>query len=108
MRNSTRLARWQGVLGEHPNSTKRCGAAPASALLANFAQRFVRSTNASSRADGRCYLPPVGDDEVFDFVAARLAALPGVEVVTLGGSRVEGTRRPDSDWDLPLYYRGHF
>lgn len=48
------------------------------------------------------------DDEFLDFVAARLAALPGVEAVTLGGSRVEGTSRPDSDWDLSLYYRGHF
>ena len=28
--------------------------------------------------------------------------------VTLGGSRAEGTHRPDSDWDFSIYYRGHF
>ncbi|ADB51390.1 nucleotidyltransferase family protein [Conexibacter woesei] len=38
-------------------------------------------------------------------VAAALADLPGVEAVVLGGSRATGTHRPDSDWDLGLYYR---
>ena len=33
-------------------------------------------------------------------ITDRLAALPGVEAVTLGGSRAQGTARPDSDWDL--------
>lgn len=28
--------------------------------------------------------------------------------VVLGGSRATGTHRPDSDWDLGLYYRGRF
>ncbi|WP_220187405.1 nucleotidyltransferase domain-containing protein, partial [Pseudonocardia pini] len=41
-------------------------------------------------------------------LAPRLAALPGVVAVTLGGSRAAGTQRPDSDWDLGLYYRGDF
>jgi len=31
-----------------------------------------------------------------------------VEAVTLGGSRAEGTHRPDSDWDFSIYYRGQF
>jgi len=31
-----------------------------------------------------------------------------VDAVTLGGSRAEGTNRPDSDWDFSLYYRGRF
>ncbi len=31
-----------------------------------------------------------------------------MEAVTLGGSRAEGTHRPDSDWDFGIYYRGHF
>ena len=31
-----------------------------------------------------------------------------MEAVTLGGSRAEGTSRPDSDWDFSLYYRGRF
>ncbi|MER6569513.1 nucleotidyltransferase domain-containing protein [Streptomyces sp. NPDC001093] len=38
----------------------------------------------------------------------RLAALPTVEGVALGGSRAQGTHRPDSDWDLAIYYRGPF
>ncbi|MCT7354267.1 nucleotidyltransferase domain-containing protein [Streptomyces sp. 15-116A] len=48
-------------------------------------------------------------DSVFlDATAGRLAALPGVQAVTLGGSRAQGTERPDSDWDLAVYYRGDF
>ncbi|MFD6274025.1 nucleotidyltransferase domain-containing protein [Streptomyces sp. NPDC060209] len=39
-------------------------------------------------------------------MASRLTRLPGVEAVTLGGSRARGTHRPDSDWDLGVYYRG--
>ncbi len=39
-------------------------------------------------------------------VATRLAALPGAVAVVLGGSRAAGTHRPDSDWDLGVYYRG--
>jgi len=31
-----------------------------------------------------------------------------VAAVSLGGSRAEGTHRPDSDWDFGIYYRGHF
>lgn len=41
-------------------------------------------------------------------VADRLGDLPGVKAVALGGSRAEGIHRPDSDWDLSAYYRGHF
>jgi hypothetical protein len=49
------------------------------------------------------------DDEAFvSYVADRLAELPGVDAVTLGGSRAEGTNRADSDWDFSLYYRGRF
>ncbi|OQR63316.1 DNA polymerase subunit beta [Streptomyces maremycinicus] len=40
--------------------------------------------------------------------AARLAALPHVRAVALGGSRAQGTHRADSDWDLAVYYRGSF
>ncbi|WP_327713321.1 nucleotidyltransferase domain-containing protein [Streptomyces sp. NBC_00464] len=39
-------------------------------------------------------------------MAQRLTAVPGVRAVALGGSRARGTHRPDSDWDLGLYYRG--
>lgn len=49
------------------------------------------------------------DDDSFPrYVASRLAGLPGVQAVTLGGSRAEGTHRPDSDWDFSVYYRGRF
>lgn len=43
-----------------------------------------------------------------ELVGDRLGALPGVEAVTLGGSRAEGTHRPDSDWDFSVYYKGQF
>jgi len=49
------------------------------------------------------------DDAAFaDHVADRLAALPSVDAVALGGSRAAGTHRPDSDWDFALYYRDRF
>jgi hypothetical protein len=38
----------------------------------------------------------------------KLADLPGVVAVVLGGSRARGTHRPDSDWDIGVYYRGSF
>jgi predicted nucleotidyltransferase len=39
-------------------------------------------------------------------MAGALVYVPGVVGVVLGGSRARGTHRPDSDWDLGLYYRG--
>jgi hypothetical protein len=39
-------------------------------------------------------------------LASRLAEIPGVVAVTLGGSRATGTHGDDSDWDFGLYYRG--
>lgn len=48
------------------------------------------------------------DDLFLDAVADRLAALPAVRAVTLGGSRAAGTHTADSDWDLAVYYRGAF
>lgn len=50
-------------------------------------------------------------DDDARFLAAtadRLSGLPGVRAVSLGGSRAQGTHRPDSDWDLAVYYRGGF
>ncbi|MCK2216151.1 nucleotidyltransferase domain-containing protein [Actinomadura sp. ATCC 31491] len=44
-------------------------------------------------------------DEELRELAGRLAAVPGVAAVVLGGSRARGTHRPDSDTDLGLYYR---
>ncbi|MGA4848216.1 nucleotidyltransferase domain-containing protein [Streptomyces sp. G5(2025)] len=48
----------------------------------------------------------MSDDLFLDHVADRLAALPGVEAVALGGSRAQGTHTADSDWDTAVYYRG--
>jgi predicted nucleotidyltransferase len=51
----------------------------------------------------------VTDDAGFCADAAdRLAALPGVLAVSLGGSRAAGTERPDSDWDFAVYYEAGF
>jgi predicted nucleotidyltransferase len=41
-------------------------------------------------------------------LAGELAGLPGAVAVALGGSRATGAHRPDSDWDLGLYYRSSF
>jgi hypothetical protein len=41
-----------------------------------------------------------------EYLAARLAAIPGVVAVTLGGSRATNTAVDGSDWDFGLYYRG--
>ena len=49
------------------------------------------------------------DEQPFvDYVSGRLYELPDVVAVSLGGSRGQGTNRPDSDWDFAVYYRGHF
>ncbi|QYN36087.1 nucleotidyltransferase domain-containing protein [Pseudonocardia sp. DSM 110487] len=45
---------------------------------------------------------------VLDVIVPRLVSLPGVVAVVLGGSRARGTNRPDSNWDIGLYYRGGF
>ncbi len=47
----------------------------------------------------------MNDNDFAAHVAAGLAGLPGVRAVALGGSRVTGGARPDSDWDFSLYYR---
>jgi predicted nucleotidyltransferase len=48
------------------------------------------------------------DQEFLDSTADRLATLPTVRAVALGGSRAQGTQKPDSDWDVAVYYRGPF
>ena len=48
------------------------------------------------------------DDAFLAYAGERLGELPAVKAVTLGGSRAEGTHRPDSDWDFSVYYRGRF
>ncbi|WP_077691544.1 MULTISPECIES: nucleotidyltransferase domain-containing protein [Nocardiopsis] len=48
------------------------------------------------------------DARFLSATADRLAALPAVEAVMIGGSRAQGAHRPDSDWDLAIYYRGGF
>ena len=46
------------------------------------------------------------DDALLDHVVERVTGVAGVLAVTLGGSRAQGTHRPDSDWDFGVYYRG--
>ncbi|MFF9766619.1 nucleotidyltransferase domain-containing protein [Streptomyces sp. NPDC053086] len=53
-------------------------------------------------------MPETSDADFLATTADRLASLPTVRAVALGGSRAEGTHRPDSDWDLAVYYRGPF
>ncbi|WP_405737987.1 nucleotidyltransferase domain-containing protein [Streptomyces sp. NBC_00028] len=53
-------------------------------------------------------MSPLTDAAFLETVADRLATLPTVSAVALGGSRAQGTHRPDSDWDLAVYYRGPF
>ncbi|MBB4921542.1 putative nucleotidyltransferase [Kitasatospora kifunensis] len=43
---------------------------------------------------------------IIEDMADRLAEVPGVVGVMLGGSRARGEHRPESDWDLGVYYRG--
>jgi predicted nucleotidyltransferase len=50
----------------------------------------------------------VNDVDFLNGTVAQLAGLPGVVSVSLGGSRAHGTHRPDSDWDLAIYYRDTF
>ncbi|MFJ5027839.1 nucleotidyltransferase domain-containing protein [Streptomyces sp. NPDC088560] len=52
--------------------------------------------------------PECSDREFLAVTADRLAALPTVRAVALGGSRAQGVHRPDSDWDMAVYYRGSF
>ncbi|OLZ68100.1 DNA polymerase subunit beta [Streptomyces sp. IMTB 2501] len=53
-------------------------------------------------------MPESSDSDFLSRTADRLAALPTVQAVALGGSRAQGTHRDDSDWDLAVYYRGPF
>src|ERR1700754_3622024 len=54
-------------------------------------------------------LASMRDDEGFlVYVTERLATLPRVQAVALGGSRATGTHGSDSDWDFAVYYRGSF
>ncbi|MFG2118684.1 nucleotidyltransferase domain-containing protein [Streptomyces sp. NPDC048710] len=53
-------------------------------------------------------MPMLPDPDFLATTADRLATLPTVRAVALGGSRAQGTHTPDSDWDLAIYYRGPF
>ncbi|MFF8841543.1 nucleotidyltransferase domain-containing protein [Streptomyces sp. NPDC015127] len=45
-------------------------------------------------------------ETLIETMSRRLTAVAGIRAVTLGGSRARGAHRPDSDWDLGVYYRG--
>ncbi len=46
---------------------------------------------------------PLLDTRSVEYLAERLAAVPGVVAVTLGGSRAVGAAVAGSDWDFGLY-----
>ena len=46
------------------------------------------------------------DDEFLAEVIRACRLVPNAEAVGLGGSRARGDNRPDSDWDVSVYYRG--
>lgn len=50
----------------------------------------------------------VDDEEFLERTTERIWQVPGVVAVVLGGSRAWGEQRPESDWDIGLYYRGAF
>jgi predicted nucleotidyltransferase len=50
----------------------------------------------------------LNDSDFLSYVSKRLSDLPGIQAVALGGSRAQGTERPDSDWDFAIYYRDAF
>jgi predicted nucleotidyltransferase len=56
----------------------------------------------------RSLIALLDDAEFQAHVGDRLAGLPGVLAVSLGGSRAQGTHRAESDWDFAIYYRGRF
>jgi hypothetical protein len=43
-------------------------------------------------------------EALIESIVPRLAAVPGVAAIVLGGARARGTATPDSDYDLGLYY----
>lgn len=43
-------------------------------------------------------------DSLMECLIPRLADVPGVAAIVLGGSRARGTATSDSDYDLGLYY----
>jgi predicted nucleotidyltransferase len=92
------------------------GAEPGRDRVGRFLPVDIGSTPAARRQHSRSMhtekrpsAPPnTADEEFLARVADRLAALPAVRTVALGGSRAQGTQGPDSDWDLAVYYRGGF
>jgi predicted nucleotidyltransferase len=46
------------------------------------------------------------EDALLDAVAKALSPIDGVGAIVLGGSRGSRRGRPDSDYDIGLYYRG--
>src|SRR5258705_6001413 len=49
---------------------------------------------------------PLLDTRSVEYLAERLAAVPGVVAVTLGGSRAVGAAVEGSEWGFGLYFRG--
>jgi hypothetical protein len=92
---------------------RRSAAVPApgtGSISAPNRSRSAGATGGYGLARGQLTGSPAGPagrhTRVVEFIADRLAAIPGVVAVTLGGSRATNTAVEDSDWDFGLYYRG--
>lgn len=48
----------------------------------------------------------VQDDVLLQRIIDALSPVPGIQAITLGGSRARGLTLPDSDFDIGLYYDG--
>src|SRR5512138_2369538 len=75
-------------------------------LLEYPSRQWIIRRNCAAHPDNP--LMHTGDVKFLNHVTGRLAGVPAVCAVALGGSRAAGTHRPDSDWDFSVYYRGHF
>src|ERR1700678_263118 len=103
-----------------PNTTRQSSTPPASwnsrGLIRSVITEKIPPSTPGDQAgnirvpgrDAPASVRLVDDDAFLLHVGDRLAGLPAVEAVTLGGSRAEGTHRPDSDWYFSIYYRGLF
>lgn len=86
-----------------PENSAKAGASRRARDLTDLSSRGLRASEKRSQRPARfCRLWVV--DRLVE-IANRLTDVSGVVGVCLGGSRARGTHRPDSDFDLGLYYR---
>jgi Nucleotidyltransferase domain len=85
----------------------RAAASSARERMSSLANAWVRCVSTVRGVTySRSAMARLPDTRVMEHLAERLAEIPGVVAVTLGGSRATGTAVEGSDWDFGLYYRG--